>query len=61
MHGIIARATDTEVDLDGVAVVTGASSGIGEAISRHLLEAGRTVISLQGRPPRLRHEMYGPR
>lgn len=42
--------------MDGAAVVTGASSGIGEAVARHLLDAGRTVISLQRRPPRFQHE-----
>jgi len=42
--------------MDHVAVVTGASSGIGEAIARHLLDAGRTVVTLQRRPPRIRHE-----
>lgn len=42
--------------MDGAAVVTGASSGIGEAVARLLLDSGRTVISLQRRPPRLRHE-----
>jgi NAD(P)-dependent dehydrogenase (short-subunit alcohol dehydrogenase family) len=41
---------------EGVAVVTGASSGIGEATARHLLARGRTVIALQRRPPRISHE-----
>ncbi len=40
---------------DEVAVVTGASSGIGEAIARHLLERGHPVVTLQRRPPRLKH------
>jgi NAD(P)-dependent dehydrogenase (short-subunit alcohol dehydrogenase family) len=42
--------------MDGVAVVTGASSGIGEAVARQLLDSGRTVITLQRRPPRFGHE-----
>ena len=41
--------------MEGVAVVTGASSGIGEAIARHLLDSGCTVIALQRRPPRIQH------
>jgi short-subunit dehydrogenase len=40
---------------EGVAVVTGASSGIGEVIAKHLRARGRTVIALQRRPPRLAH------
>jgi len=42
--------------MESVAVVTGASSGIGEAIARHLLDGGRSVVTLQRKPPRLRHE-----
>ncbi len=37
------------------AVVTGASSGIGEACARHLLERGIGVVTLQRSPPRLQH------
>jgi 3-oxoacyl-[acyl-carrier protein] reductase len=40
----------------GVAVVTGASAGIGEAIARRLLNEGRTVIAMQRRAPRFEHE-----
>jgi len=42
--------------MEGVAVVTGASSGIGEAIARHLLDSGHSVVTLQRKPPRLEHE-----
>ena len=37
------------------AVVTGASSGIGEAVARQLLERRIGVITLQRSPPRLKH------
>lgn len=42
--------------MQGVAVVTGASTGIGEAIAGRLLDEGHTVIAVQRRPPRLKHE-----
>lgn len=38
---------------DSVAVVTGASAGIGEAIARRLLDCGRTVVTMQRNPPRI--------
>jgi NAD(P)-dependent dehydrogenase (short-subunit alcohol dehydrogenase family) len=37
------------------AVVTGASSGIGEACARKLLDLGISVVTLQRSPPRLKH------
>jgi NAD(P)-dependent dehydrogenase (short-subunit alcohol dehydrogenase family) len=43
-------------DTRHVAVVTGASAGIGEAIARHLLAEGHTVITLQRRAPHMRHD-----
>lgn len=39
-----------------VAVITGASAGIGEAIARELLAIGRTVVTLQRKAPRIQHE-----
>jgi 3-oxoacyl-[acyl-carrier protein] reductase len=37
------------------AIVTGASSGIGEAIARRLLESGTVVVAMQRSAPRLAH------
>lgn len=41
--------------MEEVAVVTGASAGIGEAIAQRLLNSGHTVIALQRKPPRISH------
>lgn len=41
--------------MEEVAVVTGASAGIGEAIARRLLDSGHTVVTLQRKPPRISH------
>lgn len=41
--------------MEEVAVVTGASAGIGEAIAQRLLDRNLTVVTLQRRPPRLQH------
>lgn len=38
-----------------VAVVTGASSGIGEAVANRLIDSGHTVVTMQRRAPRLAH------
>jgi len=38
------------------AVVTGASSGIGEAVAAALLDRGIEVVALQRTPPKLRHQ-----
>jgi 3-oxoacyl-[acyl-carrier protein] reductase len=37
------------------AVITGASSGIGEAVARALLERGLTVVTLQRSAPKIKH------
>ena len=41
--------------MEEVAVVTGASAGIGEAITQRLLAKDLIVVTLQRRPPRLQH------
>ena len=41
--------------MEEVAVVTGASAGIGEAIALRLLDSGHTVIALQRKAPRIAH------
>ena len=41
---------------EGLVVVTGASSGIGEAIAQALIDGGRTVITLQRKPPQIKHK-----
>ena len=41
--------------MQGVAVVSGASAGIGEAVAARLLDTGHTVVTLQRRAPRLKH------
>ncbi len=41
--------------VETAAVVTGASSGIGEAIAGHLLERGMVVVTMQRSVPRLEH------
>lgn len=41
--------------MEEVAVVTGASAGIGEAIAQRLLDSGHTVLALQRKPPRISH------
>ncbi|MEJ8566183.1 SDR family NAD(P)-dependent oxidoreductase [Elongatibacter sediminis] len=41
---------------NGVAVVTGGSAGIGASISRHLLDAGHTVLNLSRRGSGFEHE-----
>jgi len=38
----------------GATLISGASSGIGEAIARRLLDAGGTVVDIDRQPPRLR-------
>src|SRR6516225_10399680 len=41
-----------------IAIVTGTSSGVGEAIARQLLERGWSVIGIARRPAPFTHERY---
>ena len=43
------------MEREPVAVVTGASAGMGEAIARRLLDAGRTVVTMQRNAPTIDH------
>ena len=42
-----------------LAVVTGTTSGVGEAVARQLLERGWRVVGIARREATLRHERYG--
>jgi len=44
---------------DRLAVVTGTTSGVGEAVARQLLERGWRVVGIARRDATLRHERYG--
>ena len=48
----------TDASKDRIAIVTGTTAGIGEAVARELLERGWTVIGIARRPAVISHDAY---